>query len=315
MSSVKQVLGVVFGVIIGLAGGILFRSSLPPAKDSLAEKLEIERHELKSARNRLAVLEAERKRGDAASREAARGIAADIRAGKEVDLDDVFALTKPYLADISPLMERMREKAEKQRAEEIAGEMARKYDLSKVQQARLEDWMTAEAKANAEKFRAVLEDEESGFEDFIRASEENSDFGNLDDFMERELEGEKLAEHQAERLVERSENVTNEANRKLHRLHDVVDLDTSQQDAAFLLFARGSKDYEQGMAVDGMSGAQAGLGVEQRNAEVMSLLRPDQQAQYETYQAEQREEANRELQEMGLKLPSDWDLFEDDLFN
>ncbi|GHC45968.1 hypothetical protein [Roseibacillus persicicus] len=315
MSSIKQVAGIVIGVVIGLVGGMLFKSSLPPEKDSAAEQLEIQRHELKSARNRLAVLEAERRRGDLASGQAARDIAADIRAGREVDLDDVFALTKPYLADISPLMERMRLKEEKRRSEEIAGEMARKYDLTKIQQARLEDWMAAESQVNAEKFRMVLEDEESDFEDFIRATEENAEFGDLDDFMESELSGEKLAEYKAERLVERSENVTSEANRKLHRLHEVVDLDVSQQDAAFLLFARGSGDYEEGMVVDGMQGTQGGLSVAQRNAEVMSLLRPEQQAQYQSYQAEQREEANRELQEVGLKLPADWDLFEDDLFD
>ena len=272
----------------------------------------MQRHELKSARNRLAVLEAERRRGDETSSQAARDIAADIRAGKEVDLDDVYDLTKPWLADISPVLERMRVHGEKQRAEEIAGEMARKYDLTKAQQGRLKDWLAMEAEANAERFRMVLEDEGSGFEDFVRASEENADFANLDDFMERELEGEKLAEFQEERLFERTENVTSDANRKLHRLHEVVDLDDSQQDAAFLLFARGSKDYESGMEVDGMQGAQAGLGMEQRNTAVLSLLRPEQRVEYDRYQDEQRKEANEDLQEMGLRLPSDWDLFDDD---
>ena len=106
--------------------------------------------------------------------------------------------------------------------------------------------------------------------------------------------------------------MSSEANRKLHRLHEVVDLDVSQQDAAFLLFARGSKDYESGMEVDGMRGAQSGLALEQRDAEVQALLNPNQQADYERYQKEQQNEANEELGELGLRLPSDWDLFEDD---
>lgn len=281
----------------------------------MAEVMEVHRHEMKSTRNRLAVLEAERRRGDEAASQAARDIAADIRAGKEVDLDDVYSLTKPLLADVSPLLERMRVTSEKQRAEEIAGEMARKYDLTKAQQTRLEGWLAMEAEANAERFRMVLEDEKSTFQDFVQASEEHAEFANLDDFMEGELRGEELAEYQEDRLFERTENVTSEANRKLHRLHDVVDLDESQQDAAFLLFARGSNDYESGMEVDGMQGAQAGLGMEQRNAEVISLLRPDQRVEYERYQDEQQREVNEGLQEMGLKLPADFDLFDDDFYN
>ena len=315
MKSLKQILGVIIGVVIGLVGGTLFRSTLPPEEGSVTERLEVRRHELKSARNRLAVLEAERRRGDAAKDQAARNIAADVRAGREVDLDDFFSLTKPWLADVSPLLERMRLKEETQRAEEIAGEMSRKYDLTKVQQKRLEDWLMVRANENAENFRMVLEDEKSGFEDFVKASEENAHFENLDGFMEKELTGEKLAEFKEERLFERTDNVTDEANRKLHRLHDVVELDASQQDAAFLLFARGATDYEQGMEVDGMAGPQGGLSLEARNREVLSLLRPDQQSQYEAYQAEQREDANEELQEMGLRLPNDWDLFGDDFLN
>lgn len=315
MSSLKKYLGVLFGVIVGLVGGTLFRSTLPPEPGTAEEQLEIRNHELKSARSRLVVLEAERRRGDEAASQAARDIASDIRAGREVDLDDLFSITKPWLADISPLLERIRVKAETQRAEEIAGEMSRKYDLNKEQQGRLKEWLRVQGEMNAERFRMVLEDEDSNLEQFIRASDENADFEDLDSFMERELKGENLAEYRRERLFERSESVTDEANRKLHRLHEVVELDASQQDAAFLLFARGSGDYEPGMAVDGMTGQQGKLAVEERNREVLSLLRPEQRNEFEAYQSEQREEANRGLQEMGLRLPSDWDLFEDDLFD
>lgn len=315
MKGIKQVLGVVIGIVVGLVGGTLFKSTLPPEKGSTADKIEEQRHELKSARNRLAVLEAERRRGDERASQAARNIAADIRAGRDVDVNEVFNLTKPWLSDIAPLLERMRVKAEKEMAEGIAGEMARKYDLTKIQQARLEDWLAAESKVNAEKYRAVLEDEESDFEDFIRASEDFDDFTNLDDFMEKELQGEKLAEYQKERLFERSENVTGEANRQLHRLHEVVDLDVAQQDAAFLLLARGSSDYEQGMEVDGMPGAQGGLSQEERNREVLALLRPDQQQSYEAFKEEQRLEMQEEMSEMGMTLPTDWNFFDDDLLN
>ena len=315
MQGIKQILGVVVGVVIGLIGGTLFKSTLPPEKGSVAEELEIERHGLKSARNRLAILEAERRRGDAAAGQAARDIADGIRRGEEVSVDDVFRMTKPWLADMSPILERMRVQSERQRAEAILGKMIRKYNLNDDQALRLENWLKDRADENAENYRMVLEDESSNMEDFIRASEENADFENLDDFMEQELRGEQLAEFKAERLFERSESVTNEANQKLHRLHDVVDLDASQQDAAFLLLARGSKDYEAGMEVDGMQGSQSGLSIEQRNHEVLSLLRADQQQQYRDYQDQQREEANEELQEMGLKLPEDWDVFEGELFN
>ena len=203
MNSFKYILGVVVGVVVGVVGGSLFKTTLPPEEGSTAEVIEIYQHDLKSARNRLAVLEAERRRGDEAASQASRDIAADIRAGRKVDLDDVVSLTKPWLADISPLLKRMRFFGEKARAEEIAGEMSRKYDLTKAQQDRLSTWLEMEAEANAERFQMVLEDEKSGFKEFLRASEENADFSNLDDFMERELKGEKLAEYQQERLFER----------------------------------------------------------------------------------------------------------------
>jgi hypothetical protein len=315
MISLKQILGVVVGIVIGLIGGTLFKSSLPPEEGTLEEVVEVREYELKSARNRLAVLEAERRRGDAAAGQAARDIAADIRAGREVGLDDFYKMTKPWLADLSPLLERMRVKEETRRGEEIAGEMARKYDLTKAQQGRLQDWLARRAETNATFFRMVVEDEGSDFEDFMKASKENADFENIDEFMERELRGEELAEYQADRLLERSDNVPAEANRKLHRLHQVVELDAAQQDAAFLLLARGSTDYEQGMTVDGMQGKQVPLPPEAREEEVLALLRPRQRKDYENYRSEKLEETNRELGEMGLRLPEDWDAFDDEILD
>lgn len=67
----------------------------------MTERLEVRRHELKSARNRLAVLEAERRRGDAAKDQAVRNIAADVRAGREVDLDDFFSLQAAVVVSLN----------------------------------------------------------------------------------------------------------------------------------------------------------------------------------------------------------------------
>jgi hypothetical protein len=51
-----------------------------------------------------------------------------------------------------------------------------------------------------------------------------------------------------------------------------------------------------------------------RNEAILSVLRPDQRATYEERRRLQREEAEADLREIGMKLPADWDVFDESDF-
>lgn len=309
----KQYLGLFVGLVVGVVGALLFRESLPPEEGSVEERLEITELELDKARRRLLVYEPDgRRRGQRTVSDGVRSIAERIKAGEEVSLDDVFWTMKPWLRDMSPLFERMREIEEEDRFDSLVGNYSRQYNLSDRDRAELKQWFQMRADENARELRDVIHSETSTFVDFVKASEVNlADEDGIEEFMETRLKGEELAQFRAERLQERVDSVQEEANRRLHRLNEVVGLDEDQQDEMFAVMARSSQRFKPEMEFDGMGSDTSRLQGRARNDAIRSVLRPDQVERYDAYRAERKMEAERDMRKVGLTLPEDWDLLDD----
>ena len=313
----RQYLGLAIGLVVGVVGAVLFMQSLPPEEGSVAEQLEETDMELRKARRKLAALGADNSDGRPRRtvRDGMRRVAERIKAGEDVSLDDVFWTMKPWLQDMSPLFERMRQVEEEERFDSLVGNYTRKYNLSAQDQSDLTDWFEMKAEDNTRELRDVIQSDTSGFVDFVRVSEVNLwNEDGIDEFMETRLQGEELAEFKAERLEERVESVQEEANRRLHRLDEAVDLDEGQLDEMFAVMARGSKRYQAGMEFDGMAGEAGSLQGADRDEAIRQVLRGDQVERYDAYQGARRAEAEREMRRVGLTLPENWELLDDDGF-
>jgi hypothetical protein len=132
----------------------------------------------------------------------------------------------------------------------------------------------------------------------------------VDGFMENTLRGEELTQYKAERMAERVNRVQYEADRRVEQLHAVVSLDETQQDTVFALMARSSPDFDSGMQMEGLGDDRATLAQGQsRDEAILAVLRPEQRTIYEDHRTSQRQQANDEMAEIGLKLPEDWDMF------
>lgn len=310
----RQYLGLVIGLLVGIAGAILFQQSLPPEEGSVEERLEVTEMELQKAQRRLMAFEADGRgsRKGRTVRDGMRSIAERIRDGEEVSLDDVFWTMKPWMRDMSPLFERMREVDEENRFDSLVGNYTRKYNLSERDQKELKDWFRMRGGENARELRDVIASDTSSFVDFIKASEVNlADEDGIENFMETRLQGEELAQFKAERLEERVGSVQDEANRRLHRLDGVVDLDEGQKDEMFAVMARSSQRFKPEMEFDGMGGDTSHLEGRARDEAIRGVLRPEQVTQYEAYREERKRDAEREMRRVGLTLPKDWDLLDD----
>ncbi|NNC87923.1 MAG: hypothetical protein HKN82_05620 [Akkermansiaceae bacterium] len=313
----RQYLGLAIGLLVGVAGALLFQQSLPPEEGSMQEQLEEVEAELRVVSQRNAVLEAEGtgRRGRRSVRDGMRTIAEKIRDGEDVSLDDIFWTMKPWMRDMAPLFDRMRALDQDNNFDALAGDLSRRYDLSPRDERALKDWLVRKSEENAREFNEVIFSDTSGFVDFVRASRfDEQDLVGIDEFMESRLEGEELAQFKAERLGERISHVQAEANRRLHRIDGAVDLDNDQLDEMFGVMARGSKRFEPGMEFDGMGGETGRLEGADREAAIRAVLRPDQLRRYEAYQQERKEDAEREMRRMGLSLPKDWQLLDDEGF-
>ena len=66
------------------------------------------------------------------------------------------------------------------------------------------------------------------------------------------------------------------------------------------------------MAIDGVTGETSPLDRPLRDQAIMEVLRPEQVEAYQEHRQREFEEAQRELQEIGLALPPDWDLWDED---
>ncbi len=308
------------GIALGIVGATLFLQSLPPEEGSLAEQVEHSQLELARAQTRIAELQAQTgmRDGERTKRtvgDGARAIAQDIRDGKRVDLDDVFSTFKPVLRDLAPIFDRIRLRDQRKIFDALAGEISRKYSMTPEQERSLVLWFENKAGENAARFEEVVTDEKSGLEDFIRISNDLRPDEGLDEFMDGVLQGEAREQFREDRMRERVARVQNEADRKMHRLDGIVDLDEEQKDAVFLIMARGSDDFDPAMRIEGIGEDPSPIGTgADRQAAVLEVLRPDQRQSYERHQAERRAEAEADLAEIGLTLPDDWTVFDEDGF-
>ena len=315
----RQWIGLLIGLVVGIAGATLYSRSLPPEEGSIEARLERRDQALKRAEKKIAVLEAEtkvigRSKPGASFRDRTRSIAEDIRDGKLVDVDDVFAAFKPVMRDLSPLFDRIRLRDQKKRFDTIAGEYSRMYHLSPEQEAALGKHLEKTAAETAANFSRVMTSKSSTFEDFVRTSRDFEREDGLDSFMESNLQGEQREQFKNDRLMERTERVQNEADRKVSRLDNIVELDEGQKDQVFTMMARGSRDYDSAMGFEGLSGEatvlSAGAG-QSRDEAILSVLRLDQAAAFEAHRQEQREEMEANLRSIGMEMPDDWDLFDE----
>ncbi|MGB0774570.1 MAG: hypothetical protein ACPG32_06950 [Akkermansiaceae bacterium] len=314
----RQLLGLIIGIVVGTAGAVLFMQSQPPEEGSDDEKLMLLEKELFDTKRLVLQYESGKRRpgnrGNTAS--GLRMIAEDLRDGKDVSMDDVFTTMKPWMRDLAPLFDRMRVRDQTKRFDEIAGEFRKKYNLSPQHMQELKAMFAEQAKVNTERFNNVVRSNQTGMVDLIQATRDwETDpeaQAEMDAFMEARLQGDELEKYRADRLDERYQNVVAEANRKFHRIDDMVGLDDTQKDQVFGLMVRSAEGYENGMEYEGMGAQRGVLSREQRNEALLSVLTPEQRESYQAETARRQEEALKDLQAIGLKPPKNWELLDKD---
>ena len=297
----RAALPLILGLIIGSIGSILFQRSFPPDPGTSAAKIAELDAELTRARVRLAALEASTPKRPVSSAESlragARTIFEDLRDGRPVDMNEVFQAVKPVMRDLAPIFDRIRRKELKQHNEQILADLTRKYHLDPSQQKALKAWQQSKAEAEAKLFTAFATSETTTFEDMVKATHAPRANNGLDSFMESTLTGDDLARYKTDRMNQRVENVQNEAEHKVSRLHREVELDEAQQDQVFAIMARSSPDFDSSMKFEGLGDDTAKLAPGQsRNDAIMAVLRPDQRQQYEERRAARRREAEAGIQ-------------------
>ena len=314
----RNFLMLLIGLIIGVAGAVLVRDSILPAEGTPEARILALEEELKDTRMRLAMIDPAMVRPRADTGHAVgvgvRGALDDLKSGRPVDMNHLFNATKPLLRDLSPLFDNIRRKEERRSMEYLAGEYTRKYDLNSTQQAALKEWLKNRSEQNADLFKAVVLADGTRLDDLVKASKFDRKRNNVDGFMEQQLTGEKLTTYRRDRLEERAQQVQNEADRKVERLNNTVQLDERQQDQVFSIMARSSPEYDAQMMIEGVeaSAATEGNAGPDRDAAIMEVLRPDQQQKYTQYQEERRAKMEMEFTEMGLKIPEGFDALNDD---
>ena len=70
-------------------------------------------------------------------------------------------------------------------------------------------------------------------------------------------------------------------------------------------------DQANAMEIDGATGDIGPVPQGDREQALMSVLRPDQCQRFQDEQQRRRDEAQKEMSEIGLALPSNWDALED----
>lgn len=321
-SFIRSLLPLLIGLAVGGVGATLFRESMPGREGSPQERVAKLESELKRAKNRITALEAAGSQpGQAQSllgktrnlADGARNIAEDIREGRTVSPDDIFRASQPLIRDLAPLFDRMRLKSQKEVIDSTSGELSRKYQLTAEQQARLSQWFEEKSNENAKRWTELVSQDGTRLIDLMRATQEIRPDEGLDEIMPGILGGEKLAAFQAERMAERVQRVEREADMKMQRVNEVVQLDEKQQDQIFAIMASNSREYHPGMVLQGANGNIGATPGRNPQAAMLAVLRPEQRAAYEAERKRRQEEATKELEVLGLRLPDDWDLMNGDL--
>jgi hypothetical protein len=145
----------------------------------------------------------------------------------------------------------------------------------------------------------------------MRASRNVRPDDGLDTFMAGILSGDELASFKTERLAERGARVQQEADMKVQRLDAIVGLDDAQRDQIFGVMARGSRDYDPAMVLEGKNGRITATPAENKQDAMLAVLNPDQRAAYDAERRRRREEAEKDMSAIGLKLPPDWEMLDD----
>ena len=327
--SIRALLPLVVGLLVGGVGVTLFRESMPGAEGSpeaRANKLELE---LQRANNRIAELEATpAKTGEpqgalgrmmAHSKDhrrtladGARQIAEDIREGRPVNPEDIFRASQPLMRDLAPLFDRIRVKAQQQEIDTLTGELARKYNLTPPGQAALKQWFEEQSNAAAKRWSDMVARDDTRLEDVIRTSREVRLDEGLDAFMPSLLSGDQLSAFQTERREERAQRVEREADLKMQRVNAIVGLDEAQREQVFAIMARSSRDYDPSMGVEGAHGPIGPTAGGNPRDAMLSVLNLDQRAAYEAETARRREEAAKNMEAIGLTLPPNWEMLDED---
>jgi hypothetical protein len=300
----------------------MFRESVPGAEGTTQERADKLEVELKRAQNRISALEAQASQGrnrfgvgaenlKQSVADGARSIMQDIRAGRPVSPEDLFRAGKPLMRDLAPLFDRVRLKEQRKWIDATTGEFARKYGLNSQDQVALKQWFDAKAREEAQRWSDMIGRDDTRLEDVVRASRDVRLDAGIETFMAGVLPAEKLASFKSARLAERAERVQREADMKVQRLNSIVTLDEEQRDLVFGVAARGSRDYDPAMAIDGERGQIATAPVANTQEAILSVLNPDQRAAYDAELRRRREEAEKDLNAVGLTLPPNWEMLND----
>jgi hypothetical protein len=303
----------VIGLAVGGLGVGLFQHSRPGEAGSPEKQIQHLESELQQARTRIAALEETRPRAARSPAQTAydrgRAIAQRLREGIPVSSDDLFRAAQPLLRDMSPLLERIVGQKFKRQSDSLMGELARKYDLNPNQQDTLQKWFSEKSRAEQKKWNDLISSDNTTYLQLVKSMRNDRTDEGLDAVMEGLLQGPQLEAFKAERLEERAQRVQFYADMQVQRINEIVRLDPAQTDRLFGIMAQSSPDYDASIRLEGATGEIAPANLHPRDA-LKSVLRPDQLAKYEDDRDRRLLEASREMNELGVQLPADWDEFE-----
>jgi hypothetical protein len=312
--SIRQLIPLVIGLAVGGVGAVLFQQSLTGGEGTPEQRVAKLEVELKKAQNRIAALGDTDPRGRRKSGRTMKDNLQEIRDkihdGQAVTPDDFLRLMQPWMRDISPLMERMRVREQNRMIDQKSGEFARKYDLTPNQQTALRRWFETKTEENAKEWTNLVTQEGTRFQDLIKAAQDVRADDGLDQFMATTLSGDKLTKFQTERLAEKAERVQQDADTRTQRLDSIVKLDDAQRDQVFGIMARSSRDYDPALKLEGGVGEIGAAPGGNKQQAVLSILRPEQRTAFQEEMKHRREQAQKDIEAIGLSLPEDWDPME-----
>ena len=311
----KKSLGLVTGLIVGLAGGYLFSKSQRPDPGSLQDRLELAEQKAAKSGREAKAFKAYVKRAEGSGSSEFRRLARDLKDGKEISFDDILGSAKPWMRQVAPVMERVRKVNEAKWVDARVSEWTRNYTLSVAERNELREYFKGRSEENAEKITDVINSDQSGFVEFIQATDNDwRDFEGANDLMEGFLEGEELGQFKGERLAKRVDVVQEEADRKLGRLDEIVGLSDEQQAELFGVMARGSDDYLPEVNPQDYHGETAPLDRRARDLAINGVLTLDQRKALDEHRENQVREVAEQWGRYQLAPPKDFDLLEGDIF-
>lgn len=305
------------GLVIGAIGAGLFVRSLPPPEGSKEEQMVLLQREIERRDLRIQELESmEFYAKERLRREADRSkhsILKDIRMGRTVELNDLFNAAKPFLSEFAPFFQRIRHVELRRSIEATVAELGKEYQLTSAQQKALEQGLLERVAEHGQRWEAVVSDPTSTIADFANVEKGLRLIDAVDELMAQQLSGDALARYQRHRLEVKAAQVQREAEARVEQLDQIVSLSEAQKDQVFSLMARSSRDFDPAMQLDGVGQDVTAIPPGQsRDEAILKVLTPEQRQQYEVERQQRRERTEAELREIGLRLPDDWDLFNND---